>query len=1176
MINPRKISFSRAYLRKICNIMKLMILFFFIGIGISHATVTYSQSTQLSIHVTNSTVKELFREIEENSEYVFFYYDDVLDENRKVTVNVENQTVDKILEQIFSSTDNTYVIEDRQIFISAKESEMKPGSVKQESKTITGTVVDDRNEPLIGVNILVKGKSTGAITDIDGKFSLITTEADPVLVISYIGFKTQEVKVGTRKSVRVVLVSDELSLEEVVVVGYGKQKKQSIVGSIVQQTSEQIERAGNVTDMAQALTGQLPGLVTLTASGEPGGIGRGESATNIFIRGKNTPNGGQPLILVDGVERDMFGLDPNEVETVSVLKDASATAVFGVKGANGVILVTTKRGKEGETKLSFKYDGTVKMLSKVPDKLNSYETLLRKNEMIEREMGLNPGSWDEIMPMEIMQKYKRPQSDIDAILYPDVDWRKAMFKDAAMTHRINMQVQGGTSFLSYYGSFTYLHEGDMLKDYNNHKTYDPNYNYDRFNFRSNFDLNITSTTLAKINLSGNYSTKNTNYNNEGSTGAADWWMWNSLYGYPPNAFPVQFEDGSWGYSSKVSPSMPNPVASLYNLGIRKNRNIELNSDFSVNQKLDFITPGLSVTASLYYDNKIRSQGGIYDNNNHIRPEGTSNTPLREVYPDRWFPGATLDDYTVFLPTSGDRDYDWAYRPWTIRQEDINTAQWNSTMPIFRRLMYQLQLDYNRQFDKHNVTGTGVFKREQYADGNEFQHYREDWIFRVTYDYDGRYLLDMNGAYNGSEQFGPGYRFDFFPSVAAGWYVSNEKFWKIEWFDRLKLRYSIGLAGNDNIGSSRWLYSSQYSSPGDRTHINPTQGFENSPYVRYNESMVGNPDVHWEKSLKTNYAVEMGFLKNRISLTMEYYRDRRTDILLAGSARAIPPFFGINPSSANLAEVKAKGYEIELKANGGNPAGFSYWGSFLYAHNTNKYVKKDDPALLDPHLKNAGFAMDQQKRQIADRIYKTWDEIYGSVPMESNDNLKLPGYYNIIDFNGDGQINSNDNAPVGYTPLPQNTYTLSLGAEYKGFAVVAVLYGAFNASRWVVLNNFRNDLDVLFKDYVGDYWSKENPNSRNPLWRFKTDGGNTYGDRWLFDASFLRLQTAELSYTFTENKFSWLKHANVSTLKLYLNGNNLFFWSDLPDDREGDFAGGSVGDGTYPTVKRLTFGMNITF
>jgi TonB-linked SusC/RagA family outer membrane protein len=1047
---------------------------------------------------------------------------------------------------------------------------------EQRDVTITGHVVDATGEPLPGVSILEKGTTRGTTTDFDGNFSLPVSE-NATLQFSYIGFVTQEAKLGSQRVLHIILVENTQALQEVVVVGYGVQKKESIVGSIVQQTGEELQRAGHVTDLKQALTGQLPGVITITASGEPGGTGRGSSATNIFIRGQNTWNGGQPLILVDGVERDMNNIDPNEVETISVLKDASATAVFGVKGANGVILITSKRGTEGKANITFSYDATAKMLSKVPEKLNAYETFLRKNESIEREVGLNPSSWTEYTPMSIVEKYRRPQSDINSLLYPDVDWQDAMFDKTAMSHRANISVDGGTSFLKYFGSLSYLHEGDMFKEYNNNKGYDPNYNFDRFNFRTNFDMTLTKTTKLKINLSGYYSQKNTNYNNEGSTGSADPWMWNALYSMPPDAFPVQYPDGRWGYSTTVSAAKPNPVAVVYNLGIRSNRNVEMNADFALEQKLDFITKGLSVTASLSYDNRIITQGGIFDVNNHIRPEASSNVPLRELFPNLYYEGATLDEYSTVMPVQGSNQFDWVYRPWSIRSEDVNSYNWVSTMPIYRRMVYQAQLNYNRTFnEKHNVTATGVVKREESASGSEFKHYREDWVFRLTYDFGSKYFVEGNGAYNGSEQFGPGYRFDFFPSVALGWYVSNEKFWKVEWFNRLKARYSIGVVGDDNVSGSRWLYASQYASSGERARLSTNIGYDNSPYPRYMESVVGNPDIHWEKALKNNYGLEMGFLNNMFSLNLDYFTEKRTDILLAGSSRAIPSFFGITPPSANLGKVNSSGYEIDFKYNTRTAFGLSYWAALAFTHTQNKIVFRDDPSLLDPHNKQEGFQIGQQKRQVKDKIYQTWDDVYASALQESNNNLKLPGYYNIIDFNGDGQINSLDNVPVGYSGIPQNTFNLTLGGEYKGFALMAQIYGAFNVSRWVVLNNYSSNLDVLFADYAQDYWSKDNLGSPNTLWRWRTNGGNFYGDRWLFDASVLRLQTLEASYTFSKSNCTWIDKLDISSLKFYLNGNNLLFLSDLPDDREGDFTGGSAGDGTYPAVKRVTFGINISF
>lgn len=386
---------------------------------------------------------------------------------------------------------------------------------------IQGIVKDTDGEPLIGVNILVKGTNKGTTTDLDGRFSLSDVDEQAVLIFSYIGYQSQEVEIGGRSNLEITLLTDAQLLEQVVVVGYGIQKKESAIGSIVQATEEELKRTGNVTDLKEALTGQLPGVVSLTSSGEPGGVTTGESATNIFIRGQNTWNGGQPLILVDGVERNMSNVDVNEVASISVLKDASATAVFGVKGANGVILITTKRGQVGKTQLSFNYTTTGKSLSKQPSKLDSYAAMMAKNEIIEREGVLNEPSWNSYIPFPIVQRYQTPQSPEYALIYPNVDWEDEMFKDLGFSHRATLSARGGSEVVQYFGSLAYLHEGDMFTDYDNGKGYDPNYNFDRFNFRSNIDIQASRTTKIKLNLSGYYSLKNTNYNNEGSSSRAD-------------------------------------------------------------------------------------------------------------------------------------------------------------------------------------------------------------------------------------------------------------------------------------------------------------------------------------------------------------------------------------------------------------------------------------------------------------------------------------------------------------------------------------------------------------------------------------------------------------------------------------------------------------------------------
>ena len=1057
-------------------------------------------------------------------------------------------------------------------FYSFSANEIHEKDILQNTRVITGNVKDPTGEPLPGASVVLTGTTQGTTTDIDGNFSLRVPNDARSLQISFIGMKTQEVNIVGRNAVSVVLEDESIALQEVVAVGYGVQKKETVVGSVAQATEEDLKKIGNVTDLRQALSGQLPGIVSLTSSGEPGGVLTGESATNIFIRGRNTWNGGQPLILVDGVERDMNNVDVNDVASISVLKDASATAVFGVKGANGVILITTKRGQAGKTTLDFNYTTMGQMVSKLPEKLDSYESMMAKNEMIEREVVLNEPSWNAYVPYDIVRRYQTPQTAEYAVIYPNVDWADAMFKDLGLSHRATLSARGGSKIIQFFGSLAYLHEGDMFEDYDNYKGYSPNYNFDRFNFRSNIDAFLTSTTKVRLDISGFYSLKNTNFNNEGSTSRADAWMWASAYRLAPNLFLPMYDDGRWGAYQEGGNNTANPLAAVYNIGIRQTRTTQLNFDLSLEQDLKFITEGLTAKASLFYDNSIRSEGGIWDNQNSIRPnESNTNVPFKQIYPNLYTgPGQDPSEYTLLLPISSE-EYDWVIRPWSIRQEVIGDANWSGYIPVTRRMLYQGQLNYARRFGLHNVSAMGVFKREEYARGSMFKNYREDWVFRTTYDYDGRYMFEANGAYNGSEQFGPGYRFDFFPSVAVGWYVSNEKFFKLDWVDRLKLRYSIGKVGDDQVSGGRWLYADQYSY-GGRARLNENSAGW-SPYYFYRQSVVGNPDIRWETALKNNFGLEFGLLRNLISFNFDYFTEDRTDILMSGGTRNIPPFFGATPPSANLGHVKSKGFEIELGYDTRFGKDIRLWSNLAITHNQNTVIFRDDAPLQFDYLKSAGYPIGQNRSLIRTGFYNNWDEVYASVPTENNDLDKLPGYYNLIDFNADGLIKSSeDNAPIGYSEVPQNTANLSVGASYKRVSLMLQLFGVNNANRWVRANNFFADTDILF-GHVRDYWSKDNLNATSFLPRWKTQAENI-GDYYLYDASSIRLRTAEIAYSFTG--MNWVKQAGISNLRIFLNGNNLFFWSKLPDDRETTYSGGSDTDGAYPTMRRISMGIDLTF
>jgi len=1038
-------------------------------------------------------------------------------------------------------------------------------------KVIKGSVKDSNGTPLAGVTVSVANSNNHTTTDENGVFMLDRIQSGDVLTLSSVGYKQRQITVGGNDYIEVILEEDQEMLGEVVVVGYGQQKKESVIGSIVQATDKELKRQGNQPDLAQALTGQLPGVVTLTASGEPGGVTTGESATNIYIRGRNTWNGGQPLVLVDGVERAMNNIDVNEVASISVLKDASATAVFGVKGANGVILITTKRGMEGKTQLNFNYTAMGMSVSKLPTKLDSYAAMMAKNEIIEREGVLNEPSWNNYVPYEIVQRYRLPQTPEYAEIYPNVDWKKAMFKDIGFSHKATLNARGGSKMVQYFGSLAYLHEGDMFQDMDNGKGYDPNYNFDRFNFRSNIDVAFTERTKLKINLAGFYGQKNTNFNNEGSSSRADAWMWRSVYGLAPNLFLPRYADGRWGAYQEGGNNTVNPLAVAYNIGIRQARYTELNSDFHLEQNLGFLTEGLSAVGSFFYDNNVRSEGGVWDITNHARPgEATTNVAYKQIYPLLYKgPDQDPSEYTVYLPIS-DEEYDWILRPWTIRQEEIANANWIGYIPITRRMMYRAQLKYERRFNEHNVTAMGLFQREESARGSAFKTYREDWVFRATYDYKTRYLFEANGAYNGSEKFGPGYRFDFFPSLGLGWYLSNESFFKVAWVDALKIRYSIGVVGDDS-GGGRWLYSSQYAYGTAARLNNASDG--TSPYTFYRESSIGNPDVHWETATKQNLGLDLALFRNLFTLTADIFNEDRTNILIAGGSRNIPPFFGITPPAANLGHVKSKGYEVELGINKAIDPSTTLWAKIAFTHNENKVIFRDDPPLQYNHIKAEGYPIDQRKSLISTGFYRNWDEVYASVPTETNDLQKLPGYYNLLDFNADGIIKANeDAAPIGYSSIPQNTATFTLGFDYKGLSMMARLYGASNATRYIPFNNFNYDTDIVF-GHVADFWSKDNPSASSFLPRWKTQAENI-GDFYVYDASFLRLQNVEIGYSFG-NK-GWLKRIGLDNLRLFMNGTNLFFWSDLPDDREGSYSGGSDTEGAYPTMRRFNLGIDVSF
>ena len=1024
---------------------------------------------------------------------------------------------------------------------------------------VKGNLVDGTGEPLIGATVKVKGNAgVGAVTDFDGNFIISVPSENSTLVFTYVGMKTKEVKVGKKREFKLTL-EDDNAISEVVVVGYGQQKKASVVGAITQTTGKVLERAGGVSDIGSALTGNLPGVITSSSSGMPG-----DEDPKIVIRGVSSWNSSDPLVLVDGIERPMSSVDIHSVQSISVLKDASATAVYGVKGANGVILITTKRGTEGKAKISASASAALKLVSKLPETYGSADALYYVNQAIKHELGLSPSSWGDIRSTDFINNYNAPAGSIDpetgllmSERYPDVDWQKELFKDYAMSYNANVNIAGGTKAVKYYAAIDYQHEGDLFREWENNRGYTSGYGFNRINVRSNLDFQLTKTTTLKANLAGSHGIRKSPYGLEKGSWA-ETQLWQAAYSAPHDTFLPQYSDGTWGYFPKDDQGSPNSVTNLALHGEQSTTTTRINTDFTLEQDLSFITKGLKASALVSWDNVFVEASRGIDDLDHAA------------------------QYKYIDPITGEVTY--KQKPGGKNNFDfVETIAWKTDAGALnnnltqRNLFYQAQLYWGRKFGQHDVTAMGVFNRSERATGSQFTNYREDWAFRTTYNYADRYMLEYNGAYNGSEKFSKDNRFAFFNSGAIGWNVANEKWFKPvaetkvfgrNLVDILKLRYSYGEIGEDNVWE-RWLYQTTWAY-GGKTHLDSTNPNNESIYTWYKEAKVGNPDIHWEKAIKQNFGIDYAFLGGLVAGSLEFFCEKRSDIMIAGSSRSVPFYFGASAPYMNKGRTKTTGYELEVRLKYDFANGIHAYANMNMTHAKNVVTEHDDPELLPSYQKNVGYSIGQAKSYLDNGTAQSWDDVIAMTPHNTNDNQKLPGQYIITDFNGDGVIDTNDSAPYGYTGTPQNTYNATIGIDYKGFSIYAQFYGVTNVSRYVAFNSLpKSFLHTVFKE--GDYWSPSTPDGI-PSLRVNSTPSYYEGTRFLYDGSFCRLKNLEVAYTWNGG---WIKSLGLSMLKVYVNGNNLFLWTDMPDDRESNFAGtGLASQGAYPTMKRINFGFKL--
>lgn len=1004
---------------------------------------------------------------------------------------------------------------------------------------VKGKVLDTSGTPMMGATIIIK-KGGIATTNKDGFFSITYKGTKATLLVSYVGYDSKEVPVnGSQSGLEIRLTPISNAMDSVVVIGYGQQKRIDVLGSVTQTTTKDLQRAGGVNDLGMALTGNLPGLTTMTSTGEPG-----EETPQLVIRSATSWNNSAPLVLVDGVERSISTVDIASVKTVTVLKDATATAVYGVRGANGVILITTKQGSLGKASIEVRSNMTAKVASKLPKKYDAYDTWELKDMTIERELPLTTAGWTTYLDQAIINLYRNPANDSERDQYPNVDWEKALFKNHTMSYNTSVNVTGGSKFVTYFAGIDFDQEGDLFRTYQNGRGYKAGYGYTRTNVRSNLDFNITKTTKLSTKLFGSNGIQKVPW----GTSDGDATYWSSAYLTAPDAMQPIYSDGTWGFYSPRNADVPNSVYFLAMSGVEKRTNTQLTTDFILDQKLDMIAKGLDFNARYSLDNTFQETGyGIDDQYNNAQRKWVD-------------PQTGLVYYEQTINTGTQLDFSNGIN-WTTQGGD---AQPGST---YRMTNYAFQLNYANSFGNHNVTAMGLLKREKSATGSNLYTFREDWVFRATYNYNEKYFFEGNGAYNGSQQFSPAYRLAFFPSVAAGWVISNEKIVKkLGFINLLKLRASWGKVGDDALnGVPTYPYIDQWSYGG-----NTMMGTypANTPYTYYDLTTLGNPNLHWETSQQQNYGIDYGFLDNQIAGSLDMFRNHRTDIIIAGGNRAIPSYFGATAPSANLGETRSHGFEFELKLNHTFKNAMHVYANFGVTHAVNKVIFEDDPELLPAYEKLAGYPIGQTKSYLSDGFLKSWDDVYGSTARTSDNTSKLPGDYNIIDFNGDGTIDTYDQAPYQYTGTPQNTYNMLIGFDWKGFSIYAQFYGVNNVTRQVSFPTFRATSDVAYAQ--GTYWTKQGGGSI-PYPRWSTIvGPDASGTMYLYDGSYVRLKNAGISYTMSGIA---IRRMGIKSLQVYLNGDNLILWTKMPDDRESNFSGSS-GSGAYPTLRRFNLGLQV--
>ena len=1133
------------------KVLGLFLCFLLLGIDYSFASYNnYSQFKTLSVSVSNSTLREVLKTIEKSSQFVFFYLDDAVNLERKVSIDSKNKNIEEILSELFEGTSCTYRISDRQIFISGKA----PASTEQQQnkRKISGRVTDIKGEPLIGVNVTVDGDANGSITNMDGLYEIFVTKKSVVLKFTYIGFKTSEIRTNASTNIYDVTLEEQVNeLEETVIVGYGTQRKISNIGAQSSMKMEDIKTPS--ASLTTTLAGRLAGVVAVQRTGEPG-----KDAADIWIRGISTPNTSSPLVLVDGVERSFNDIDPEDIESLTTLKDASATAVYGVRGANGVILIKTKPGKVGKPTVSADY----------------YESFTRFTKMVDLADGITyMNAANEAMRNDgIATKYTEDQirntiAGKDPYLYPNVDWLKEIFNDWGHNRRVNVNVRGGSEKVAYYASVSYFNETGMTVTDKNINTYDSKMKYSRYNFTTNLNIDVTPTTKVEIGAQG--------YLGEGNYPAissAD--LYNAAMSISPVEYPKMFFVNGEAFvpGTSTNNNFNNPYSQATRRGYDNLTKNQIYSNLRVTQDLDMLTKGLKLTAMYAFD--------VY-NEIHVHQDRAEST------------------YN-FLDTSV--PYDMNGQPILQRiYEGSNVLSYTQETSGNKKTYLEASLNYDRTFnDDHRVSALFLFNQQSkllYPKGTleDAIPYRMMGIAgRATYSWKDRYFAEFTIGYNGAENFSPKHRFGTFPAFGVGWVVSNEKFWQplSKAVSFLKIRYTDGKVGNSEVSDRRFMYLDQMKENGDYGYKFGPNGTKWSGYETVNMAV----DLIWEESRKQDLGIDLKLFNDDLSIVFDLFKERRENILLKRE-HSIPSFLGYNTSApyGNIGIIENKGFDgtIEYNKRINKDWVIALRGNVTF--NKDKWIQGELPEQKYEWMNQYGHNINGVKGYVAEGLFTQaeiddmarWESLSDAnkaitpKPFASQFGTVKAGDIKYKDLNNDGQIDAYDQTYISRGDVPTTVYGFGFTVGWKDLSVGMMFQGVAGAER--VLNgssvnpfNGGGGSGNLYSN-IGDRWTEENPD-QNAFYPRLSYGSETTSNInnfqkstwWVRNMNFLRLKTLQISYNLPK---PWVNKVHLKNAAVYVMGTNLFTLSrfKLWDPELNTDNGAS-----YPNTTSYSVGINFTF